>query len=169
MTIEPLHNAILRVLELCNRAIAYSVVPCDWRTIEDLLLVGLGDAKLDRGPCVHVKEFMGMPPGTVVPGVAYHTKNGFTCLHVGRTDAIRKRCLIDYKTQPGERTEQEPSGRTYQGFTSQSTPIGEVVDVLILVDYKPQPSKSPPRPVYILHQNSLVDQDDIGARRDPIR
>lgn len=163
MTTEPLHNAILRVLEVCNRKRGGAAG--GWREVEDLSYEGLADAKLDRGPVVHVREFMGMPPGSVVPGVAYLTKDGFTCLRVGRTDEIRRYCHAAYTQAPSYASETVASGRTYPAETAESTLIGQVVDVLILVDYKPQPDNSPPATGGFMHQGTFVEQPgDYGIQ-----
>lgn len=126
---EKLHNAILRALEICSREIAAADVPGAWRTVEDLLHEGLGLAKLSRGPVVRVREFMDMPHGSVVPGVAYRTETSFHHPRVGRTDAIEMECLAAYKAQPSEVQIFDA------GPPSVATPVGQVVDVEILVDY----------------------------------
>ncbi len=171
--VEPLHNAILRVLGVCNRERSHAPGMC--REVEDLLFAGLDDAKLDRGPRIHVKDFMGMPPNSVVPGVAYRiAEDGdlpavAACWQVGRTDDIRRQCRAEYQANPNTVVIQAPSGASWARTECAAWRTGEVVDVLICVDRQAEPSKAAPRPVLVMYQGSVVDQDDVGACSRPYR
>lgn len=154
MSPEPLHNAILRILNVCDRK--RNGAAGGWREVEDLAFAGLADARLDRGPRIHVRDFMGMPPDSEVPGVAYRTRGGFAHLRVGRTNEIREECLAAYRAEPGEQVEHDPPGMTYPAVTSLSTPVGQVVDVVILVDYVPRPSGVPATGGF-MHQGTFVE------------
>jgi hypothetical protein len=167
MSVEPLHNAILRVLDVCDRVWPTGVC----REIQDLLFEGLADAKLDRGPVIHVEDFMGMTPGKVVEGVAITIREDAAgeppsrpfdrrrhrFLRAGRTDAIRQQLLADYKADPPTHTEHFRSELTHAAHSSLSTPLCDVEDVQILVDHKPQPDNSPPATGGFMHQGSLVE------------
>lgn len=150
---ERLHAELCRIAELASRWARVSR-PGRFRVLADMANEALASCERTIRVPVLTRRLDKFPAGSVIPCVAYWLGDGdYRCVTVGRGGDVMAACREAYQANSVIEKHEDP--KLYR--TNLSTALGEVVNVMVLVEYVGTPTGNRPE---AMSQGSQVLDDE---------